>query len=136
MNHRKNNLLGIVMVSIMIALLLGYDAIVIAEFHTANYGQVVNAKVIDISNLCRYKHKTVTLMIEGKTEEIRVYGRSCRTEDFPLNGQINVRVNKRLNIITLPHNAGVPRLIIFPFMTLIIVFALIRLIKHRRKLPQ
>ncbi len=136
MNAGNKNTLGIVLVSIIIALFLGYDGIVIAEFHTAKYGEEVKAKVIDVSELCRNKNKYVTLLIEGKNKEIRVYGRSCREDEFPLNGQVTVKINRRLNIITLPNNSALPRLIVFPVMTLFMAIALIQLIKQRRKFSQ
>jgi hypothetical protein len=128
------NTFGIWAGIIMIILLLYYSSVVIAGYYASAYGQLAYAKVIDVSELCKHKNKYLTLSIDGKAERIRVYGLSCRVDDFPLNAWIKVRKEQRLGIITLPNNSPTPRFFLFPLLTVILVIALKGLIKHRKKL--
>src|SRR5688572_6682250 len=104
LKEKTRNRIGIYGLAIFFACLLLYTCLVVAEFYTSRYGQIVNAKVIDVSDLCRPKRKRVTLLIEGQVERVNVYGLPCRQADFPLNSVIKVRKFDSLNIVTIPDN--------------------------------
>jgi len=117
----------------MLLCLIIYSSIVVVEFYVSKYGEVVDAKVTDVSEICRYKRKYVTLLIGSEYERVKVYGPSCRKDEFLLGSIIQVRRNKNLDILTLPNNLSKTRLIVFPLFTAVVLGGLILLIKERNK---
>ncbi len=117
---------------VLLLCLVFYTSIVVGEFYVSKYGEVVEAKIIDVSEICRYKRKYVTLLIESKYERVKIYGPKCRKNEFLLGAIIQVRRSKQLDILIIPNNLSAIRLIIFPPFTILVLWALISLIKGRK----
>ena len=106
--------------------------IVIAEFYVSKYGEVADAKIINVSDLCKQKNKYLTISIDSKEEQIQVYGQNCRKEEFILGSNIQVRRSRLLHIITLPNNLEETRLIVFPIFTLLVLLGLVSTIRNMK----
>jgi hypothetical protein len=132
MTESNKNKIGIILLALTVLSLIVYSAIVMAEFYVSQYGEIVDAKVTDVSRVCGYKHKRVTLLIGSKYERVELYGISCRRDEFPLGSTIQVRRSKRLNIVTVPDNLSTTRLIIFPLFTAVMFGFLISSIKKHK----
>jgi len=130
-SNKKN--IGIVGIAVMLLCLIIYTVIVVGEFYVSKYGEVVDAKVTDVSEICRYKRKYVTLLIESEYERVKIYGPSCREDEFLLGSIIQVRRSKRLDILVIPNNLSTVRLIVFPLFTAFVFWALFLLVKERKK---
>lgn len=130
-SNKKN--IGIVGIAVMLLCLIIYTVIVVGEFYVSKYGEVVDAKVTDVSEICRYKRKYVTLLIESEYERVKIYGPSCREDEFLLGSIIQVRRSKRLDILVVPNNLSTVRLIVFPLFAAFIFWALISLVKGSNK---
>jgi hypothetical protein len=126
---KKFVLIGFV---IMFACLALYTSIVVAEFYVSKYGEVANAKIINISDLCKHKNKYLTISIDSKEERIQVYGLNCRRDEFILGSNIQVRRSRLLHIITLPNNLEETRLIVFPIFTLLVLLGLVLTIRNTK----
>ena len=130
----KNKIgLGAMLLMVASALLLSFYAF--AEFYVGNYGDNVNAKVLDNSELCRRKNKYLVLLVNGETERLKVYGTECREAEFPVNAIVTVKRSNTLNITVLPDNASGIQIVLFPLMT-IAAFIGLRQIKRRLQLKQ
>lgn len=133
MTESNKKKIGIIAIAVMLLYLIIYTAIVLSEFYVSKYGEVVNAKVVDVSEICRYKRKYVTVLIESNYERVKIYGPSCRQDEFLLGSIIQIRRSKRLGILVLPNNLSFLRLVVFPLFTAFVLWSLISLIKERRK---
>jgi hypothetical protein len=133
MTESNKKKIGIIAIAVMLLCLIIYSGIVVGEFYVSKYGEVVDAKVTDVSEICRYKRKYVTLLIESEYERVKIYGPSCRKNEFLLGSIIQVRRSKRLDILIIPNNLSAIRLIVFPLFTAFVLWALISLIKERKK---
>jgi hypothetical protein len=133
MTESNKKKIGIIGIGIILLSLILYSSIVVAEFYVSKYGEVVDAKVTDVSKICRGKKKYVTLLIGSKYERIKLYGISCRRDEFLLGSIIQVRRSKRLDIVTIPNNLGRTRLIFFPLFTAVVLGFFISSIKKGKK---
>lgn len=118
---------------VLLLCLVFYTSIVVGEFYVSKYGEVVEAKIIDVSEICRYKRKSVTLLIDSDYKRVRLFGPSCRKDEYLLGSIIQVRRCKRLGILILPNNLSVTRFIIFPLFTAFVFWGLISLMKQCKK---
>jgi hypothetical protein len=129
MTENRKKKIGIILLTIMLLSLVLYSSIVVAEFYVSKNGEIVEAKVTDVSQLCRHKRKYVTLLIGSTSEHVKIYGPSCRQDEFVLGSTIQVRRSVRLGILTLQNNLSTTRLVFFPLFTIAILMALISSIK-------
>ena len=126
---KKFVLIGFV---IMFSCLALYTGIVVAEFYVSKYGEVANAKIVNVSDLCKQKNKYLTILIDSKEERVQVYGLNCRRDEFILGSNIQVRRSRLLHIITLPNNLEETRLIVFSIFTLLVLLGLVLTIRNKK----
>lgn len=117
MTENTKHKIGILALFIMFLILIAYTGIVIAEYYVSRYGEQVEAKVTRVDRVCRHRNKYVTLQVGTESVEVQLYGLACREADFILGSIIKVRRSKQLNIVTVPENYLLFRLIFFPIMT-------------------
>lgn len=122
---------------IMLTILLLYQCYKgTKELYTLQYGRTVEAKVINNDDVCRYKNKSILLLVEGRTYRMELYGPGCRDYRFRLNSIIQVKKSDRDNIFVLPDNFIEFRMSLFLLLTALMPLILIKLIKHRKKLAK
>ncbi len=129
--ENKNIRFLLLSISFLYLISCSYKAIV--EFYVAKYGKIVQAKVIDVSKLCEYKRKYVTLLVDSETIQFKIYGPSCRHDEFLLGSIIQIRSNTQLGILTLQNNYSSIRLVFFLLFTICILIALISMLNSIKK---
>lgn len=125
--------IGILALIIMLISLIVYSSIVIAEYYVSLYGEEVDAKVTGVDHVCRPRNKYVTLQVGTESVKMELYGPSCRKADFILGSMIKIRRNVQLNVVMMQGNYSTFRLIIFPFMTGLLCWQIIRMVKERKR---
>jgi hypothetical protein len=128
--------IGVAGMGIISLAIVAYTSIVIAEHYVAYNGRIVMAEVVGTSELCRYKRKYIQLRVEDKIEDLRIYGRRCRRDEFPKGKFIEVRKNDWSGIVVIPGNQQVARIIYFPFFMLLVIVVFILVVRDYRKKKQ
>lgn len=122
-------------VAVLLLLFLYLTITASIEYAISRSGEPVEALVTADSNVCRSKGKSITVQVGTHTQRLRIYGPSCRSDEFRRGHVIQIRYSPYFDQYALEDNVGEVRLIIYTLIDVALIGVFIHLIRaHRREL--